>query len=154
MAHKKTSIPPQIQKKVYQEKSVFVSQENVKASYLFMNFREVLSVQIAKECSKKDKMNYILENFTNKKKIFAIDPTIIGNIGRQINHSCDPNLSKHLVRVDTLYPRVALVAENDIAAGTELTFETGSEENKNFYFVANLKLIGVLMWKYCVICNA
>ena len=73
---------------------------------------------------------YILEDFTDKKKIFAIDPTIIGNIGRCINHSCDPNLSKHLVRVDTMYPRVALVAEKDIEAGTELTFDYGSQENK------------------------
>jgi len=94
---------------------------------------ELLSVQIAKERSKKDKMNYILyivENFKNEKRIFAIDPTIIGNIGRYINHSCDPNLSKHLVRVDTMHPRVALVAEKDIAAGTELTFDYGSQENK------------------------
>ena len=78
-------------------------------------------------------MNYILyivENFKNEKRIFAIDPTIIGNIGRYINHSCDPNLSKHLVRVDTMYPRVALVAEKDIEAGTELTFDYGSQENK------------------------
>ena len=88
---------------------------------------------MAKERSKKDKMNYILyivENFKNEKRIFAIDPTIIGNIGRYINHSCDPNLSKHLVRVDTMYPRVALVAKKDITAGTELTFDYGSQENK------------------------
>ena len=76
-------------------------------------------------------ISYILEDFTKEKKIFAIDPTIIGNIGRCINHSCDPNLSKHLVRVDTMYPRVALVAEKDIEAGTELTFDYGSQENKH-----------------------
>ena len=29
-----------------------------------------------------------------------------------------------------MYPRVALVAKKDIAAGTELTFDYGSEENK------------------------
>ena len=73
---------------------------------------------------------YILENFKNEKRIFAIDPTVIGNIGRYINHSCDPNLSKHLVRVDTMYPRVALVAKKDIGVGNELTFDYGSQENK------------------------
>ena len=29
-----------------------------------------------------------------------------------------------------MYPRVALVAKKDITAGTELTFDYGSQENK------------------------
>ena len=60
-------------------------------------------------------ISYILEDFTKEKKIFAIDPTIIGNIGRCINHSCDPNLSKHLVRVDT-------TLDSEINIGVRLLF--------------------------------
>merc|ERR1712156_557828 len=89
---------------------------------------ELISVQRAKKRSKTDKMNYILyvvENFHKEKRIFAIDPTSIGNIGRYINHSCDPNLSKNLVRVDTVDPRVALMAKKDIDPGEELTFNYG-----------------------------
>ena len=45
-------------------------------------------------------------------------------------HSCDPNLSERLVGFDTMHPRVAQVAKKDIAAGTELTFDYGSQEDK------------------------
>ena len=85
---------------------------------------EILSAEAGKNRSKKDKMNYILyvvENFRSEKRIFAIDPTKIGNIGRYINHSCDPNLSKNLVHVDTMNPRVALMANTDIDPGRVFT---------------------------------
>ena len=85
---------------------------------------EILSAETGKNRSKKDKMNYILyvvENFRSEKRIFAIDPTSIGNIGRYINHSCDPNLFKNLVHVDTMYPRVALMANTDIDPGRVFT---------------------------------
>ena len=40
-----------------------------------------------------------------------IDPTHTGNVGRFANHSCDPNLAVHLVRVASLVP----------SAGTSVT---------------------------------
>ena len=104
-----------------------------KGSFVCEYAGELISVRMAKKRSKTDKMNYILyvvENFhKDKKRIFAIDPTSIGNVGRYINHSCDPNLSKHLVRVDTVDPRVALMAKNDIDPGAELTFDYGCYDN-------------------------
>ena len=107
----------------------------IKGSFVCEYAGEIISAETAKKRSKKDKMNYILyvvENFhREKKRIFAIDPTSIGNIGRYINHSCDPNLSKKLVYVDEMYPRVALMAKTDIRPGTELTFDYGSIENRN-----------------------
>jgi len=57
-----------------------------------------------------------------------IDPTFIGNIGRYINHSCDPNLIVLPVRTGTVVPRLCLFAGRDIPAGTELSFDYGGED--------------------------
>ncbi|XP_022081012.1 histone-lysine N-methyltransferase SETMAR-like [Acanthaster planci] len=51
-----------------------------------------------------------------------IDLTHIGNIGRFINHSCQPNLYLVTVRVDNDIPRVAMFARRDIDAHKELTY--------------------------------
>uniref|UniRef100_A0A8B9TKY6 Histone-lysine N-methyltransferase SETMAR n=1 Tax=Anas platyrhynchos TaxID=8839 RepID=A0A8B9TKY6_ANAPL len=42
-----------------------------------------------------------------------VDPTYIGNVGRFLNHSCEPNLFMVPVRVDF----------HDIAAGEELSYD-------------------------------
>lgn len=55
-----------------------------------------------------------------------VDPTHRGNVGRFVNHSCEPNLSLQLVRCGSLVPCVALFAARDIAAGTELTMDYGA----------------------------
>nr|CAG4637240.1 EOG090X0AQH [Ceriodaphnia reticulata]SVE73109.1 EOG090X0AQH [Ceriodaphnia reticulata] len=54
-----------------------------------------------------------------------IDPTYIGNVGRYINHSCDPNLLIVPVRTDTAVPKLCLFARRNIPAGAELTFDYG-----------------------------
>lgn len=72
-----------------------------------------------------------------------IDPTRKGNIGRYMNHSCEPNCDSVVVRVSTLVPKVgklilfvrfgftkysmfaALFTNRDIEANTELTFSYG-----------------------------
>ena len=76
-------------------------------------------------------MNYILhvnEHFSNEDKLTIIDPSVIGNIGRYINHSCDPNLELIVVRVEHWTPpKVALFAKIDISPETELTFDYGYE---------------------------
>ena len=54
-----------------------------------------------------------------------IDPTHTGNVGRFANHSCDPNLAVHLVRVASLVPRIALFASRDVPALAELTISYG-----------------------------
>lgn len=96
---------------------------------------ELITQDTAQARSTKDlKMNYILhaiEHFggNDKKQVTVIDPTFIGNIGRYANHSCDPNLSLHLVRIETLTPRVALFTNKDIKAGEELTFDYGYEND-------------------------
>lgn len=52
-----------------------------------------------------------------------VDPRYIGNVGRFLNHSCEPNLFMVPVRVDSMVPRLALFAARDISAGEELSFD-------------------------------
>nr|XP_014101489.1 probable histone-lysine N-methyltransferase set-23 [Bactrocera oleae] len=58
-----------------------------------------------------------------------IDPTKRGNIGRYINHSCDPNCDVRSVRIDCPIPKIAIFAKRDINAGEELCFHyNGGDE--------------------------
>ncbi|NXS31976.1 SETMR methyltransferase, partial [Pomatostomus ruficeps] len=52
-----------------------------------------------------------------------VDPTRVGNVGRFLNHSCEPNLFMVPVRVDSMVPRLALFAATDIPAGEELSYD-------------------------------
>ncbi|XP_069822737.1 histone-lysine N-methyltransferase SETMAR [Dendropsophus ebraccatus] len=52
-----------------------------------------------------------------------VDPTFVGNIGRFLNHSCQPNLVMVLVRTHSMVPRLALFAARDIQAGEELCYD-------------------------------
>ncbi|NXL96268.1 SETMR methyltransferase, partial [Alectura lathami] len=52
-----------------------------------------------------------------------VDPTYVGNVGRFLNHSCEPNLVMVPVRVDSMVPRLALFAATDISAGEELSYD-------------------------------
>lgn len=73
--------------------------------------------------------NYIFalrEHFGQHASVLTyIDPTYIGNIGRYINHSCDPNLLIVPVRTDTVVPKLCLFARRDIPARQELSFDYG-----------------------------
>ncbi|WVW80275.1 hypothetical protein I302_102253 [Kwoniella bestiolae CBS 10118] len=53
-----------------------------------------------------------------------IDPRYKGNIGRFLNHSCEPNCVIQIVRwgVDSL-PRAAIFTKRDVVDGEELTFD-------------------------------
>lgn len=52
-----------------------------------------------------------------------VDPARVGNVGRFLNHSCEPNLLMVPVRVDSMVPRLALFAARDVAAGEELSYD-------------------------------
>ncbi|XP_052577207.1 histone-lysine N-methyltransferase SETMAR isoform X1 [Peromyscus californicus insignis] len=52
-----------------------------------------------------------------------VDPTYIGNIGRFLNHSCEPNLLMIPVRIDSMVPKLALFAARDILPGEELSYD-------------------------------
>ncbi len=52
----------------------------------------------------------------------VIDATLRGNLGRLLNHSCDPNCSSKIIGVDSTC-RVALFTSRDISIGEELTYD-------------------------------
>lgn len=58
----------------------------------------------------------------------CVDAKWYGNVGRFLNHSCDPNLCKQTVFVEThdvRVPRLAFFALWDVPAGAELTYDYG-----------------------------
>lgn len=60
-----------------------------------------------------------------------VDPAAVGNVGRFINHSCQPNLIMLPVRVHSLVPRLALFAIRNIDVQEELTFDySGGYHNR------------------------
>lgn len=52
-----------------------------------------------------------------------VDPAQVGNVGRFLNHSCQPNLVMVPVRVHSHIPRLALFTNCDVKPGEELTFD-------------------------------
>lgn len=82
---------------------------------------------IQKEMGHRNYIFALREHFgkANSPTLTYIDPSYIGNIGRYINHSCDPNLLIVPVRTDTVIPKLCLFARRDISALTELTFDYG-----------------------------
>lgn len=55
-----------------------------------------------------------------------VDPSKFGNIGRYINHSCEPNSCIVPVRSETAIPHLAIFACTDIQEDEEITFNYGS----------------------------
>lgn len=80
-------------------------------------------------------MNYIIAVLENSRgdrvtQTF-VDPMTVGNVGRFINHSCQPNLLMVPIRVHSLLPRLALFANRDIERYKELTYAGGQNGNTN-----------------------
>ncbi|XP_051490862.1 histone-lysine N-methyltransferase SETDB2 isoform X2 [Apus apus] len=71
-----------------------------------------------------------LQNNVNEEKIYVLDATKEGNVGRFLNHSCCPNLFAQSVFVEThnrSFPWVAFFTNRHVKAGTELTWDYGYE---------------------------
>ncbi|KAL7647252.1 UNVERIFIED_CONTAM: hypothetical protein RMT77_002510 [Armadillidium vulgare] len=61
---------------------------------------------------------------------YVLDAKRMGNIGRYLNHSCDPNVYCQNVFVSThdpRFPRISFFASKHITAGTELTWDYNYE---------------------------
>ncbi|XP_062122686.1 probable histone-lysine N-methyltransferase set-23 [Drosophila sulfurigaster albostrigata] len=84
-----------------------------------------------------DKMNFIfcLREFTKSKdntdyqasQVTIVDPTFRGNIGRYLNHSCQPNCEIFAVRINCPIPKIGIFAKRNIYANEELCFHYGGE---------------------------
>lgn len=87
---------------------------------------EVIGREEAKRRAAGDSINYIFvlkEYFSGCVTETIVDPTCIGNIGRYINHSCEPNATVIPVRVDSPIPRLAIFAITNIGGGEEITYD-------------------------------
>ncbi|ODM99504.1 Histone-lysine N-methyltransferase eggless [Orchesella cincta] len=80
------------------------------------------------------------EYFGKDESVYIMDAKSMGNFGRYLNHSCDPNVFVQNLFVDTHDPRfpwVAFFTKKDVKAGTELTwdynYEIGSVPGKTLY---------------------
>lgn len=74
--------------------------------------------------------NYVLclNELSSDRKIQTqtfIDPQAKGNIGRYMNHSCDPNCLTVSVHIGGPPPRIGIFAQRDISSGEELFFDYG-----------------------------
>lgn len=99
---------------------------------------EVISLDEAKErqriCKKDKKMNYVFilkEHFENEELVTCVDPSAIGNIGRYINHSCEPNSAVVPVRVNNSVPWLCVFAIRDIQPGDEICYDYSGSVNLN-----------------------
>ncbi|KAH8236759.1 hypothetical protein KR026_009972 [Drosophila bipectinata] len=96
---------------------------------------ELLTVSEAKKRLENNQrlglMNYILvlNEYSNEKKqqVTIVEPSRRGNIGRYLNHSCDPNCQIGAVRIDCPIPKLGIFAARDIVAQEELCFHYGGE---------------------------
>ena len=61
-----------------------------------------------------------------KEEPYILDARVNGNVGKYINHSCDPNLFAQNVFVDShdiRFPWLAFFTSREVAAGEEVTFD-------------------------------
>lgn len=76
-----------------------------------------------------ERMNYIFcidEHFGAKIIRTFIDPSVYGNIGRYVNHSCQPNCTMVVTRIHSNIPCLGLFACRDIKAAEELSYDYGT----------------------------
>ncbi|XP_022538322.2 histone-lysine N-methyltransferase SETMAR [Astyanax mexicanus] len=97
-----------------------------------IGFQEARRRQLSQTSSD---MNYIIsvrEHGGERRFIQTfVDPASVGNVGRFLNHSCQPNLVMLPVRVHSLAPRLALFASRDVEVGEELMFDYSGGHDSN-----------------------
>ncbi|KAJ9591615.1 hypothetical protein L9F63_001829 [Diploptera punctata] len=98
---------------------------------------EIVSLEKAYQRSEvnSDGMNYILilNEYLSEGNVLktCVDPTVIGNIGRYINHSCQPNSTIIPVRTNNLVPKLCIFALRVIRANEEISFDYGGGDNNS-----------------------
>lgn len=105
----------------------------LKGSFICEYAGEILTKSEAMRRDQSEKsMNYILclneisSELDGSKTQTFIDPSRMGNIGRYLNHSCNPNCEILSIRTDSIIPKIAIFAMRDVDEGEELTFSYGT----------------------------
>uniref|UniRef100_A0A1A9WCE9 Histone-lysine N-methyltransferase n=1 Tax=Glossina brevipalpis TaxID=37001 RepID=A0A1A9WCE9_9MUSC len=102
-----------------------------KGEYVFEYIGVIITVEEANERGKHyDAIGrthlFDLDYDTSSHTKYTIDAAQYGNIGRFVNHSCDPNLGVYSFWIDNLdikMPRLAFFTLRSIKAGEELSFD-------------------------------
>lgn len=113
-------------------KGLFTKEKIYKGTFICEYAGEVITkneaLQRLLHNEKNNLMNYILcvnEHFGPRLSVTYIDPTYFGNIGRYINHSCNPNCDIISVRINNTIPKLCIFAKKEIEENTEITFNYG-----------------------------
>lgn len=102
---------------------------------------EVIDLEEAKKRQSKlmtsGEMNFVfvlrehVEN--NLLSVTCVDPSLVGNIGRYINHSCQPNSAIVPVRVNNTIPWLCVFAIRDIESGEEICYDYSGQNSSESY---------------------
>ncbi|KAK7082459.1 hypothetical protein SK128_008527 [Halocaridina rubra] len=90
----------------------------------------LLLSQILEQLPSPNNTKSVRDFFGNDESVYIMDAKHTGNIGRYLNHSCEPNVFVQNVFVDThdlRFPWVSFFAIYNIAAGKELTWDYNYE---------------------------
>lgn len=116
----------------YNSLGLFTSADIPQGGFVCEYAGEIISKSEATKRNKlnfqKGLMNYIIcvnEHIAAGKIQTFIDPSELGNIGRYLNHSCEPNCIIIPIRVNNPIPKLCLFASKKIACQSELTFDYG-----------------------------
>ena len=73
----------------------------------------------------------VVEHFScsRSSRLVQVDALENGNVGRYINHSCDPNLRVDMIFVESDVPHVCFFSTQQIEAGEEITFDYDGSSN-------------------------
>ncbi|XP_030564191.1 histone-lysine N-methyltransferase SETMAR isoform X3 [Drosophila novamexicana] len=70
------------------------------------------------------------DDYNSQLTLSCTYPAQRGNIGRYLNHSCQPNCEILPVRTNCPIPKVGIFAKHDIYANEELCFHYAGEEHR------------------------
>ncbi|XP_023295812.2 probable histone-lysine N-methyltransferase set-23 [Lucilia cuprina] len=120
----------------YRSKGLITTRDIPKGAFICEYAGELLTIHEAKQVLRKNdieqKMNYVLilkesclpsyANNNDKEILTIVNPSKKGNIGRYLNHSCEPNCQIVSVRIDCPIPKIAIFSRRYINAGEEICF--------------------------------
>lgn len=112
---------------------LFINHNIVKGTFICIYAGEIITKSEAVirhgHNSHKQNMNYIFclkEHSNGHITETIVDPSTFGNIGRYVNHSCEPNCVIVPVRIDSPIPKLAIFSRVNINQGSEITIDYGS----------------------------
>ncbi|XP_065355188.1 probable histone-lysine N-methyltransferase set-23 [Calliphora vicina] len=128
----------------YGSRGLITTRDIPKGAFICEYAGELLTMQEAKKVLRNNeiehKMNYVLflkescihsSANSNSEILTIVNPCKKGNIGRYLNHSCEPNCQIVSVRIDCPIPKIAIFSSRYIKTGEEVCFNYNEGVNCN-----------------------